>query len=367
MKYMKQLDSLRAIAVAMVLYTHFYAGKTAPLLFFKNTIEWGGIGVGLFFVLSGYLITNILLKNKIDIENGSETVLSCIKTFFVRRSLRIFPIYYLAIFIALSLGIKPVRETLMWLVTYSSNFYFAQIGKYDGSISHLWSLAVEEQFYLIWPWVILLTPKKYLLRVLFVVVAIGPLFQHICSILNINSTATHVMTFRNMDAFGMGGILAYMKIYKLESEKTEKIFSLLFIVSGTLFIEALMLYALKLPNTVGGLFTIISSTFYMCLIKKCSEGIKGFVGSILNSPVLIYIGKISYGIYLYHFFVMYVIPMYFKGFHELIASSLELQALAYTIITLIVSSVSWFAVEKPILSLKNRQPHRSIVFAPNLE
>ncbi len=146
--YRPQLDGLRAIAVMAVVFQHF-----APSGWSK-VIPWGGLGVTLFFVLSGYLITGILLKGRE--EPGM------LRHFYIRRALRIFPVYYATLLIAALLAIPPVRETFWWHAFYLSNVLFALKNSYFGAVSPFWSLAVEQHFYLIWPWVVLFVPRKRL-------------------------------------------------------------------------------------------------------------------------------------------------------------------------------------------------------------
>src|SRR6478735_4517700 len=128
-----QLDGLRAIAVGCVMAFHFIPGveQIAPL---------GSIGVRLFFVLSGFLITRILLASR------EQDLATATKSFYIRRSLRIFPVFYLVLAITWAMNIGPVRSTIGWHVTYLTNAYLFDRGSWHGSISHLWSLAVEEQF-----------------------------------------------------------------------------------------------------------------------------------------------------------------------------------------------------------------------------
>ncbi len=148
------LDGLRGIAVLMILWTHVplgWLGKPVDLL--KAYVHPGYLGVDLFFVLSGFLITRILLVDK---TQGSPLL-----PFLLRRVLRIFPIYYLVVF--LILGLKPSPE-IKWCAFYLSNFYFP-FHPGEGLLQHSWSLAVEEHFYLLWPVAVHLLSVRASLRV----------------------------------------------------------------------------------------------------------------------------------------------------------------------------------------------------------
>jgi peptidoglycan/LPS O-acetylase OafA/YrhL len=154
-KYMPQLDAIRAAAIFLVMIQHW-----APTL--TQIAPWGGIGVRCFFVLSGFLITGILLRARDLIDAARTTRGFQVRQFYIRRSLRIFPIYYLTLIVACALGLQVVRDTFWWHAGYLSNFYIASTGIWHGYISHLWSLSVEEQFYLIWPALILAAPRRWI-------------------------------------------------------------------------------------------------------------------------------------------------------------------------------------------------------------
>jgi len=141
-RYCPEIDGLRALAAICVLIGHLYS------------LEFGlaGSGVRLFFCISGYLITHILLSA--HASGGTGQIL---RAFFVRRVLRIFPPYYLALGIALALNAYDIRDTALWHLTFTTNIMLALRGEWEPIITgHLWSLAVEEQFYLLWPAALLL-------------------------------------------------------------------------------------------------------------------------------------------------------------------------------------------------------------------
>ena len=153
-----------------VMFDQFYGRQNGHYL------PWGEWGVQLFFVLSGFLITGILLRCRGDEDAGGK--ISRMRQFYVRRFLRIFPLFYAVLFAAALLNIRPVRETLLWHVSYLSNLQMALAGGWSGPVSHFWSLAVEEQFYLLWPCLILFLPRKYLLWAILIAIATAPDLQN---------------------------------------------------------------------------------------------------------------------------------------------------------------------------------------------
>ena len=235
MRYIKQLDSLRAIAVIFVIISHW-----VPPTNFINRIPNGAIGVDIFFVLSGFLITRILFVHKIhSLENGT-SIYTLVKNFYVRRTLRIFPVYYLTIFATLAfsgtIGID-LSSSFVYYATYTSNFYFFFSKTWGGMFSHLWSLAVEEQFYLIWPWIILFVNKKYYLKIISCFILIGIVSQYLLS----KNSMGHLLTFTCFDAFGLGALLSWQLTFAPEKiKKFYIVFSVLaFIAFVFFFIGAL--------------------------------------------------------------------------------------------------------------------------------
>jgi peptidoglycan/LPS O-acetylase OafA/YrhL len=155
--HFKQIDSLRAIAVTMVFLYHWL-----PSVVLFQDWHLGSLGVSVFFVLSGFLITKILLTEKEKIDNNKQTLANAFKLFYTRRTLRIFPIYYLLLLFLFALNFQEVRSEILWHVTYSSNVLYYLNGNFSNGLSHLWSLCVEGQFYLVWPILLFLVPFKHL-------------------------------------------------------------------------------------------------------------------------------------------------------------------------------------------------------------
>lgn len=173
--YMPQLDGLRAVAVGAVLVHHLLNKSLLPAPLAH--IPWGFAGVRLFFVLSGFLITGILLRARIDADRAGTSPLWVIRQFYARRFLRIFPLYYFVIFAGAIINLPPIREEFWWLVSYLFNFRIASLGWFPENVAHFWILAVEEQFYLFWPLLMLFAPRWSLLWLSLTMVAIGPVFR----------------------------------------------------------------------------------------------------------------------------------------------------------------------------------------------
>src|SRR4051812_31238154 len=114
--YLPQLDGLRAVAILCVLFQHFYS----------EALVLGSLGVKLFFALSGFLITGILLKSKYAVESGASSPGDSLRRFYARRFLRIMPLFYLVLVVSALLNLPGVRESFWWHASYLSNVYFAR-------------------------------------------------------------------------------------------------------------------------------------------------------------------------------------------------------------------------------------------------
>lgn len=315
------------MAVTFVMAFHFIPGvdRFAPL---------GSIGVRLFFVLSGFLITRILLSSQGRPLGGA------LRTFYIRRSLRIFPVFYLVLAIAALINIGPVRQTIGWHVTYLTNAYLFERGAWHGSISHLWSLAVEEQFYLVWPFLVLSLPEKRLAQVITVMVLVAPVSRVV-----IGGPMNAVLPTSCLDSLGAGALLALPAMRELMVRIGK--FGGLPLLAGALALR----YAgvTGVPLEVALDFGVSLSSAW--LIGSAASGFAGIFGTLLEQRVVVAIGTISYGLYLIHGFMPYVLGRYVPGYFEL---AWPTRALLLTVSTLVIAASSWRLFEAPILKLKDR-------------
>ena len=200
--YMAQLDALRAFAVAAVLIHHYTPGG------------WGYgayAGVKLFFTISGFLITGILLRSRDAADAQHQKRLGSLAKFYARRFLRIFPLYYFVVAVAFAINLEPSRKIIGWLLTYTLNIHMAQQGWFEANFAHFWSLSVEEQFYICWPWLALFLPRKLLFPAGLAMISAGPLFRlsYILSgYKNMTGLATYISTPSSLDHLGAGVVLA---------------------------------------------------------------------------------------------------------------------------------------------------------------
>lgn len=354
LKYMRQLDGLRAFAVLAVVWTHYLPNNYWPL-----GIYWGIIGVKLFFVLSGFLITRILFKCRQYVTSGNQTSLFTIRQFYIRRFLRIFPLYYATLALTALVDIPPVRETIVWHIPYLSNIYFAIIrGDWQGSVSHFWSLAVEEQFYLLWPWVILFSPKKLLAPTIFFLILSGAFFRLAATVFGLNQIAIWTLMPSCLDTLGLGSLLAYLtyrqETFNLSKEKIIKAFLIIgiplyFLIEVLKGIEGNMMVVSFLGDIGLGLI-------FTWLVDRTARGFKGIIGQTLEFKPIVYVGKISYGIYVIHNFMPHIVN---KAFHVFGISDYRpiTVVLFSTVGTIVVATISWRFLESPINDIKRFFPY----------
>ncbi|HVZ97556.1 MAG TPA: acyltransferase [Chitinophagaceae bacterium] len=350
---MKQLDSLRAIAVILVIISHWIAADR-----WINTTPNGVIGVDIFFVLSGFLISWILFENRKKAERIHTSKSTLLKNFYVRRTLRIFPIYYATIFLLLifsKASASNIHGAFLYFVTYTSNIYFFKIKVWDGVLSHLWSLAVEEQFYLIWPWIILFTNKKYLRSVIVIFIFIGIAGQYLMQEVRMGD----ILTFTCFDAFGLGALLAWQLSFKpKELKKFYHVLSFFSAIALVLFVagivqESWSYVPLKTLISILSLWVI---TYIVLHYETNTIRLK----IIWNNRVLIFLGKISYGMYLYHNILprMLNLKLINKYVNPLLPDVLYKEHWWYlfigenAVLLIIVSWLSYTLFEKRFLGLK---------------
>ena len=214
MKYIKTLDALRAVAVLIVVFHHL------PIVHFDTpfSIIFNGVtGVDVFFVLSGFLISTILIHSK----NKTNNILKSLKTFYMRRFLRIFPLYYSVIIVLYILNPHNYRNDFIYDLLYISNFYMGIKGDFTSVTPHFWSLAVEEQFYLFWPILIFLTPKNKEWIIFSLVFLIG-IFSYVYY--EKNNPFYGARTFINLSYLAAGGLWAYIKIHHINFSWIKPVF-----------------------------------------------------------------------------------------------------------------------------------------------
>ena len=349
---MPQLDGLRAIAVFAVAWSHWMREYCGGL-------PVGHFGVQLFFVLSGFLITSILLREKPEPGESRGPVL---KQFFIRRALRIIPAYSLVLAVVWLANFSDTRATIAWHASYLTNMQIFLAKSYS-PLSHFWSLSVEEQFYLIWPWVVLWTSPRTLLRVLIGMI-IGAPFLQVALVTFLPQYESTVLMPVAADALGVGALLALVEGHAMWKAIFRPIPWLVCLPLFLLLQSNYHLTGQVLPWGAEAVRKTVMVVSFTLLISGAATGFRGPVGWVLSHPLLTGVGKISYGIYLIHNFTPDLVTWgldWLQSHHWTMTGSREFLQLepgwrfvAYGDVTLILAGASWLLVERPCLRLKER-------------
>jgi peptidoglycan/LPS O-acetylase OafA/YrhL len=370
--HMPVLDGIRGTAILAVLLFHFVAPENREGLV-NAAVSWvfsyGALGVDLFFVLSGFLITGILYDSRTDGHY--------FRNFYMRRLLRIFPLYYgvlVIIFLVLPLipesrgtELTGLKEHQAWAWLYAVNIYLAiHDGWVLSYIEHFWSLAVEEQFYLIWPlavWLLAAKPRAFL-TFSFIVAAASFVGRIVAALAGAGPVVIEVLTPFQLDALAIGGFFAvYLRQPGGEAGARRLIVPLALAGLVLLVIQFgarhLTLHGNVLESVRGGAFHLLLAA--LLLKGLLGPPFSGWSRFLVSRP-LAFLGKYSYGLYVYHHFFSY----YFSTHRtELILAArlgcsnmtaLVLQASAGIVASIVIAWLSYEFFEKHFLRLKRYWP-----------
>ena len=360
--YMSQLDALRFFAVLGVMVHHLW--KPGPLPGIFAEADFGDLGVRLFFVLSGFLITGILLRAGGD-GDPLRRRLFAMRQFYARRFLRIFPVYYLVLVVCLILAVEPAREVWPWLFTYTTNVYIWHQQEFIVNLGHFWTLAVEEQFYLVWPLVVLFAPRRHLLAVLAALVASALAYRLYAATqypvdVAAGGSTTLTLIFGVIDCLALGALLALCRDAGAGRAEIRlgALLSRFALPAGlVLYLGALALLhqhaGSRVGITVGGLGEAL---IFCWLIGVASSGLRGLPGRVLEFRPLAYLGRITYGIYIFH----KLVPLLLEEIAGQIGVAYDDRGFVHFVVagvvTIAIAAVSWHAFEAPLNRLKRHFP-----------
>ena len=356
------LDGVRGIAILVVMLNHFMLHEFIPNTPFWKLLNSGWLGVDLFFVLSGFLITGILLDTKHRERYWT--------TFFSRRALRIFPLYYFAVLVVwlvvvfVEHGADRLHgyASLWWFVLFAPNIALAlnddwvYHSDYLG-INHLWSVAVEEQFYLAWPLIVKILPPRALALLCILLIHYSlPIRRMVDEQFHADGSwtmASYVLPYCRMDALAAGCFMAVF--FRLGWHRRipydQWIVRILFCWMGWRVGESLMHGGTHYRDTLSALF--FASFLYLAL----NQHPKGLVRRLCENPFLMHLGVFSYGLYVFHQMFRFVWMALFgdwlvaSGWHPLLAQTIYI-LLAFGG-SYVLARVSWILLEKPFLKLKD--------------
>lgn len=336
--YAPQLNSLRGLAILGVLYAHLYDGSAVL----------GHPSVGLFFILSGFLITDILLSIKDD-GQSARAKWTGIRNFYIRRALRIWPLYFLLVGLAAAVDFQGMRSVVAWHALFASNFLFAIRGEYiPWTTAAWWTLSVVEQFYLLWPLAIILLASRTIPWLIAGLIVSGLAFQAAMFVAHVIPPAASLLLPGSFHSLGAGALLAWVW-------RRDRRFPKWLTPVGVAAAVASLLARLS-PQ--GAWFADSVAVLAMAaLVAAAYVGVRGPIGRLLDFAPLRFLGRITFGVYLLHGFVASAL---FKVAGDFPALSHRGPALFVVgaAISILIASASWLGLEAPINRLKRYFPYR---------
>jgi len=360
--YFQGLYGLRFVAAAAVVISHIEQIKLNHKYFslfnFPVINNFGFCGVILFFVLSGFLITYLLLAEK---ENKGTI---SVKKFYIRRILRIWPVYFLII--ALSFFIIPYFSSFfehnLFSEMINQKHFLKKLGLSLIFLPHIaiilfpplpcgqiWTIGLEEQFYLLWPMVIKFF-KKYLLFTILMINLFFVAVSYYVTNINNNFLLSSYFSMLKLDCMVVGAIGAYILFFKKDF-----ILKILFGRLFQLLLGLILFYIIYFQKSFGYITNEVYSILFIIFIINISSNPKSIIK--LENRALKFLGKISYGIYMYQFFAIEIALNFTKlFFHDKFfgfGSNLTLYLSTFAILILI-SAISYIYFENFFLKLKSR-------------
>lgn len=372
--FFPNLEGLRFFAFFVVFINHAtgslgYNNHSEKFAYVRSHFFWNGdLGVSFFFVLSGFLITYLLLKEK-ELSGKIN-----IKNFYLRRVLRIWPLYFLIVAMCLlvfpmfenalpkwfPIGVSTSEINKWFYLTFTGNFDYIYNGINNFMIGILWSVSIEEQFYLLWPLIIAFVPTKYLLKT-FIIIILGSIaFRFFYAKGNLMIIKYHSLS--SVSDLATGALIAYLACRQSVIEWIEKTPKYMIVVVYLLLfiLVPLRFYVWKFGiyyNHASSIMPVIFSSLFAFIILEQNYAKHSFY-KISNWKIISSFGKYTYGMYCYHIIVFFVVLL---AFHLM---GINLNGMSkYTFIfvvitsffsTLLVSELSYRYYESFFLRLKNR-------------
>ena len=358
--YRPKLDQLRFVAFSFVFCRHLLPANTEAYtsLGFSHSLSQyilvplvraGGHGVDLFFVLSAFLITELLLRE------CDATGMVRVKSFYIRRILRIWPLYFFFILLIFPFEIVTSEIPLAYygmLAVFVGNWYPFFFGEVESVTGHLWTISVEEQFYLIWPVLLVCTRPRAFLVLMVGLFAASTVYR---SVLIEGSYAAavsvHSNTFTRMDCFALGSILACCVHWNLISTNS--------VIRVTLLAICAFLYLI-----IGWIYSDVLhvSTAWVYLIGSIASVLVVLVVGVSPSSnktsyvqnAWSYLGKISYGLYMWHVPASWIVAASLASWRLDLGNAMLVGFVLTALLTYLMAMTSYSLLEKPFLRMKQR-------------
>ena len=348
-RHVPELDGLRTIAIVAVVLFHVAEAATGPL---KTVGSWGWMGVDLFFVLSGYLITGILL------DDHAKSLCEYTRAFYVKRFVRIVPPFAVFMVVLLAapklVGFAPDEYQVFvaaqpWYWLFATNILLAAATSAwtVSATGPLWSLAVEEHFYLVWPWIVRWLTPRAIFRICVVIIVASPLFRlALLALFHTNPNAVYVLTVTRADGIAFGAAVAIL-MRNEEQQALVRRWSLPTMIAGGVVTLSVIAVA-----RAAEWFTAPMQVVGFSAVGLLAAGIVGYAAThrvkwLAARPVADFGHRYSYSLYLWHMAAV-----------KFVASRVEANGMRAEIIAaglgLLPAALSWHLVEAPALRLRQR-------------
>lgn len=308
LNYINKLDGLRAFAALMVIFFHFVGGYGEVPALLKKISMFGQTGVDLFFVLSGFLITRILISSKTTDEYY-------FSNFYIKRTLRIFPLYYgylLIFYFIMPLlqlheyhGFSQQIYHYVFLQNIAMTFHWDFFGPI-----HYWSLGIEEHFYLFWPLVVYFCNIKQLRGLIWGILIGAVILRYFMAMQNMD---VYHFTFARFDGLAIGALLSVMEVNSFFKAKNKRFF---IILVGITFVASVAMFVLfngkSVPLAQASKFSVLSIFYFSIMGYLLCQDETELASKFMTNKFLLLTGKISYGLYVFHPMVMVIVSKYLK-------------------------------------------------------
>ncbi len=340
--YLPQVDGLRGLAILAVVFHHFGVHP-------HGALDWGPIGPVVFFMLSGYFITQSLWKIQGRAAEGSP-MLPLALGFHARRIFRILPAVILLLVIGGFLGMEECSTTWPWHLAFLTNFLVIFQREWIGSVSHLWSLSLQEQFYLL-STLILFVPRAYFVRTMLVAIAAAGIFRLVCILYGSSEYARWLLLPGSLDAFATGGLAAWL----VREGYAEVIFRpriSRLIAAGAVVSLVVSRFLRFLPDTHLGTAAVetFQAVFFLWLLLCLVANSTGMLSRIFLFRPLVFLGRVSFGIFVFHTLVAYAAAPALRMLPE----SPLLRAVILVGLSVAVAVPSYHLLEQPMNRLAKR-------------
>jgi len=338
---MARVDGLRAVAILGVMLHHF---GVKP----GGWLDWGPVAPTVFFILSGFLITISLYK----MQETGRTGVEAMAGFHLKRLARLLPALYLMLLVGWFSGLPEFREGLFWHLAFLSNIYMAATGEWAGHLSQMWSLSMQEQFYLLWPLIFFL-PARWLGYAMAGIVLGALSFRVLCIHWEAPEMVRWLLLPGSLDAFAAGGLLAIL-LKKFPEFRFQGRWWMAGVPAVACWVTGRVLRHMEGTGNVAVAFVdLFEIAFFSWLILLIIQSPNSPISRLLSTKPMAALGRISYGLFIWHMLVVCALAPHLDRAGVTMADGMFLRTVILVVASVIVAWLSWTAVERPAVAWAN--------------